>query len=800
MEKLQLSIRTIMSIVVGLMGLLGLALAITSGELHSRLAFDNQRTALIELVKLKSGSVLDALKNTSRDLGLALQRSREFREALKKKDSLSLTLQLDNQFHQYFVTAEIIRLEKLILFDPQFRSIAASTEGGNLITDSVVCPALLKHARQRQGAQRFRVISDLCLIGKRPYHSVIVPVGGLRLQGYLEIITEPSVNLRSIEKSLGMPVNISSPDGDTLFISDTWQKPVEDKNSLIAMYRLKTGLDETALNIGVKQDIKPLNDSIQQTRLLVILIAGIITLLAALVSLWVLRKTSLNPLHELTHQLRRLHGDRKRLSEKVTVAGTSEIRELATNFNAMTGELDSLYQTLEKMAFTDSLTQLPNRNLFHERLEEDVNHDIHESPRFALLLMDLNRFKVVNDTLGHHVGDLLLKQVGMRLQQALRDTDRLSRIDPSTLDDGQKERMVARLGGDEFSAILPKTDNIEAVSVVAQKLIEAMQPAFSVDGHKLVIGISIGIALYPEHGPDMHTLMRRADVAMYHAKKLGQGFAFYESQQRNYNVQHLSLEHDLRTAITHDQFVLHYQPMVNMQDRTLDSAEALLYWQHPERGLLSPDEFIPLAEQTGHITALTSMVINQALADCAEWQRNGISCAVSVNLSPLNMHDKKIVGMISSALTEWQLPAEKLILELTESAVMWDPQAALESLNLLDAMGVRLSIDDFGTGYSSLTLLKKMPVDHIKIDRGFIKDLMTNPNDEAIVMSTIVLAQHMGLVVIAEGVENLAVWNRLKNAGCNIAQGYMISKPLDIEAFRLWLDETEWKHNNLDQS
>lgn len=793
MKTPQLSIRTIMSLVVTLMGLISLALAIGSGELHNRLAFDNQRGYLIELVRIKSDSVLNDLKNTSRDLGLSLQRRTEFRDALKKKDYSSLTLQLDNQFHQYFVTAEVIRLEKLVVFDSSFTPIAESTEGGNIVRGATTCPSLLKHAQQRLGAERFRIISDVCLIGGNPYHSVIVPVGGLRLSGYLEIITDPSINLRTIENSLGMPVKISSMGGRVLFTSKDWQESAANENSLIATHKLMADNNETALNISIKHNIKPLNDSIRKTRLLVIIVAGIIILIAALISLLILRKTSVNPLHELTRQVRKLHGDRKKLSEKVSVGGASEIRELATNFNAMIGELDSLYQTLEKMAFTDSLTQLPNRNLFHERLEKGVNHDTTESAHFALLLMDLNRFKIVNDTLGHHVGDILLQQVGMRLQQALRDTDLLSRIDPKSLDEYEREHMVARLGGDEFSAILPEAGNKEAIAIVAQKLIEAMQPAFTIGSKKLVIGISIGIALYPEHGIDMHTLMRRADVAMYHAKKLGQGYAFYESQQRDYNLQHLNLEHDLRAAITEDQFVLHYQPMVNMQSRTLACAEALLYWQHPERGLLPPNEFIPLAEQTGHITALTTMVINQALADCAEWQRDGVNCSVSVNLSPLNMHEKKIVSLISDALKEWQLPANKLILELTESAVMWDPQVALESLNQLDEMGVKLSIDDFGTGYSSLTMLKKMPVDHIKIDKSFVKDLITNQDDEAIVMSTIVLAQHMGLRVVAEGVEDLAVWNRLKNSGCDIAQGYMISEPLDIKNFRQWLDETEWK-------
>jgi predicted signal transduction protein with EAL and GGDEF domain len=782
-----------MGLVVGLMGLIGLVLAITSGEIHSHLAFNNQRDALIELVRLKSDTVLDTLKSTSLDLGLRLQRSQEFRDALNNEDHLSLTQQLNNQFHQHPGTAEVISLEKIILFDPQFRPVAESTEGKNLTQNSVACPSLLKRAQKRQGPQRLRVLSDLCLIGRHSYHSVIVPVGERRLRGYLEIITEPVVNLRTIEDSLGMPIKIYSADGSKLFVSDKWQEPEANKNDLIGMYKLKTTDGKTAVYISVKHNIEPLNVSIQQTRLFVILVAGIVTVVATLISFWVLRKTSLNPLNELTRQVRKLHSDRKQLGKKVMVGGTSEISELATSFNTMTGELNNLYQALENMAFTDQLTQLPNRNLFHERLKSDVNHGSPGAPHFALLLMDLNRFKVVNDTLGHQVGDQLLQQVGIRLQHALRDTDLLSRIEPASIDEYERDHMVARLGGDEFSAILPKTDSKEAAAVVARKLIESMQPAFTLDGHKFVIGISIGIALYPEHGTDMHTLIRRADVAMYHAKKLHQGYAFYESRQRDYNPQHLNLEQDLRKAIAEDQFVLHYQPMVNMQNRTLDSAEALLYWQHPERGLMAPDEFIPLAEQTGHITELTAIVVNQAMADCAEWQRDGVSCAVSINLSALNMHDKQIVNLISLALKEWQLPVDKLILELTESAVMWDPQAALESLNKLDAMGVRLSIDDFGTGYSSLSLLKKLPVDHIKIDKSFVKDFITNPNDEAIIVSTIVLAQHMGLTVIAEGVEELAVWNHLKTSGCDIAQGYMISKPLDIKSFRQWLEKTEWQ-------
>ena len=292
-----------MGLVVALMGMIGLSLAIISGEIHNRLAFDNQRTSLIELVRLESDSIFKELNSISHDLGLALQQDKEFRNALTNKDLPSLQKQLNNQFHQYFVTADVIRLEKIILFNPEFDVIAESTEGEALVENSIVCPALQQQAMKRIGAQRFRVISDLCLIKKRAYNSVIVPVGGLQLRGYLEIITEPAINLSKIENSLGMPVRVSSPTGNDLFTSDKWSGSEENNNALVATHKLVTVEGNTAISLSVKQNIKPLNESIQQTRFYVIIIAGIVTLLAALISLWVVRKTSLDPLLELTRQV-----------------------------------------------------------------------------------------------------------------------------------------------------------------------------------------------------------------------------------------------------------------------------------------------------------------------------------------------------------------------------------------------------------------------------------------------------------------------------------------------------------------
>jgi diguanylate cyclase (GGDEF)-like protein/PAS domain S-box-containing protein len=431
-------------------------------------------------------------------------------------------------------------------------------------------------------------------------------------------------------------------------------------------------------------------------------------------------------------------------------------------------------EALEHQALHDALTDLPNRTLLHDRLRQAILAAHRDSLPLALAVMDLDRFKEVNDALGHAAGDLLLQQVGMRLRRALRAAD-----------------TVARLGGDEFAVLLP-TANAEGATLAASKLLHALEQPFIVEGQSLVVGASVGIALCPEHGEDAETLLRRADVAMYVAKRTGSGCATYTLEHDQHSRGRLALVGELRQAIEHDVLVLHYQPLIDLDTRRTTCLEALVRWQHPRHGLLLPDQFIPLAEQTGLIKPLSPWVLNAALRQCQGWRAAGLDVLVAVNLSMRNVHDAQLPDTIAELLKTWDLDPRWLTVEITESAVMADPPRAMEILTRLRAMDVRIAIDDFGTGYSSLSYLRRLPVDVLKVDKSFVRDMATNESDATIVRSVIDLGHDLGLRVIAEGVEDEATWHLLAVLGCDGAQGNYLSRPLPPADLFRWMHESPW--------
>ncbi len=433
-------------------------------------------------------------------------------------------------------------------------------------------------------------------------------------------------------------------------------------------------------------------------------------------------------------------------------------------------ELRQARDEAQRQALHDGLTGLPNRTLLRDRLQQAILVGDRDKSGVALLIMDLDRFKDVNDTLGHHTGDELLQQVGVRLRSALRASD-----------------TVARMGGDEFAVVLPLAGHAEDASRVAQTLVLALEQPFTLAGHAVSIGASVGIAMYPEHGSDVKTLLRHADVAMYVAKRGGSGHAVYQWEQDVHGPDRLSMIGELRAAIERDELILHYQPKVSLRTGRCDRVEALVRWQHPLRGLIPPDDFIPLAEQTGLIKPLTQWVLHAALRQCRAWQDSGLDISVGVNLSMRNLHDPDLVEQISHLLEVTGVRPASLKLEVTESALMTDPQRALGSLARLRAIGVEIAIDDFGTGHASLSYLKQMPVEEIKLDRSFVRDMCTDKNDYTIVRSTIELAHDLGLRVIAEGVEDQETWDLLVKLGCDLAQGYHMSRPLPAAELRTWL-------------
>jgi diguanylate cyclase (GGDEF)-like protein len=421
-------------------------------------------------------------------------------------------------------------------------------------------------------------------------------------------------------------------------------------------------------------------------------------------------------------------------------------------------------------ALHDPLTGLPNRELFADRVGQAIRSADRELHSAALLLLDLDRFKDVNDTLGHHHGDLLLGEVAARLTGTLRQVD-----------------TVARLGGDEFAVLLPDA-GAEGAASVADKLRTALHQPLVLDGVGIDLDASIGIAVYPDHGGDAAELLQHADVAMYAAKEAHAGFVVYDPALDQHSPRRLALLGGLRRALERDELVLHYQPKADVDTGRVLGVEALVRWQHPDHGLLGPGEFIPLAERTGLIHPLTRWVLDAALCQAAEWHRAGHRVSVAVNVSTRSLLDQGFPDQVAEQLSAWQVPASCLVLEITESAVMADPALALDVLGRLHELGVGLAVDDFGTGYSSMAYLKALPVDELKVDRSFVGHMVSSPSDAVIVRSTIDLGHNLGLRVVAEGVETRATWETLKRLGCDTAQGYLLGKPMPAAELEPWLE------------
>jgi len=428
-------------------------------------------------------------------------------------------------------------------------------------------------------------------------------------------------------------------------------------------------------------------------------------------------------------------------------------------------------EALQHQALHDPLTDLPNRPLLLKRIAEALLEDEQVRGGMALLMLDLDRFKEVNDTFGHQCGDQLLQQVGCRLSRAVSTA-----------------ATVARLGGDEFAVFLPSADEA-SVQLVASALSTALEEPFLVEAYPLQVEVSIGAALYPAHGIDPLTLLRRADVAMYTAKRAHRGYALYDARQDQFSPYRLALLGDLRKAIATHELRLYYQPKADLKTGLVYSVEALLRWQHPTHGFIPPDQFIPLAEQTGLIGPLTHWVVETAVQQCRRWLDGGLDLSVAVNLSMWNLRDASLPDTIAGLLTKYRVPPRFLCIEITESAVMGDAEHTLQVLNRLFALGVRIAIDDYGTGYASLSYLKHLPADELKIDRSFVQHMAENRADQAIVQSTVNMAHSLGQRVVAEGVEDQATWNMLVAFRCDIAQGFYLSRPVPAQDLEYWLDK-----------
>ena len=518
---------------------------------------------------------------------------------------------------------------------------------------------------------------------------------------------------------------------------------------------------------------------------------------------FVFRRYILRPIMSLSAGANRIANSI--FGDEIKVQGDTELTDLAADFNQMsenlelliadrdsaledlgelnielekrvqerTVELQALNVEIARQAMHDPLTELPNRTLLVERLKQNIYLARRKESHVAFLMLDLNNFKEVNDTLGHPQGDRLLLDVASRLPTALRQSD-----------------TVGRLGGDEFGIVLPETDAAQALQV-ARKILESLQPSFELAGHAVSIGASIGIALFPEHADDEASLIRYADIAMYEAKRSNGDPCVYDPDADNYTTARLALMNDLREAVENDELQLYFQPMVVLSTKKVHTVEALSRWEHPERGNILPEEFIPLAETSNLIGVISFWALEKSISNIARWKQQGADIMVSINLSARDLLNVELADHISRLCDKYDVDPDMLRIEISESVIMSNPEQVIEVINNPVLRQLKYAIDDFGAGYSSLSYLKKLPIDEVKIDRSFVLDMMQNAEDTSIVRSVIELAHNLGHKVVAEGVETEATLTQLELLGCDVVQGFYFSEAVTANALLDMIDKIE---------
>ena len=740
-----------------------------------KVQLDTGDRVLDRLLEQRSAQLAQAARVLAADFG--------FREAVLTGDADTAASALEN--HGSRIGASLMLLTGL-----DGRALAAHPAGGDAFAQRLA--RFIADAQARGAATGFQVVGDSV------FQLVVVPVMAPVPVAWVAIgFVVDEALVHDLKRVIGLDVSlVRGRELEAALVASTLPTDVDAAQLLAdAGHGMLVGGFEYA---GLVRDLDPLASERVFAVLQVSLeralepwerlyrewsgltVAATVAMLLA--SMW-MGRTIASPVTRLAEFARRV-----RVGEYAAppmVRREDEIGRLATAFALMTEAIASREARISELAYRDVLTGLPNRVQFVESLDRFVRSFGERGERLAVLTLDIDRFKLINDSLGHDLGDQVLQEVGRRLQHAgMRRRDLAQGLQ-------DEANACARLGGDEFAVLVPGADAV-AARVVAERIAALLEAPMNVQGQLVDVRASIGIALYPDHGNDAGELMRGADVAMYKAKQAHAGHAIYDPAHHGRNAARLSLLTELRQAVEGDELVLYYQPKHAFCSSAMLSVEALVRWVHPKRGFVPPMEFIPFAEQTGYIRAITLWVLERAVRQCAEWRRAGRAVHVGLNLSARDLLHPELPDQFRAMLEHHGCEARWITLEITESAVLDDPRKALATLERLHATGCQLSIDDYGTGYSSLSYLRQMPVQELKIDRSFVMNLTSRPGDELIVRSTIELAHSLGLVVTAEGVETEEILVRLGELGCDLAQGYFVSRPVDAAGLEAWMDHSPW--------
>jgi diguanylate cyclase (GGDEF)-like protein len=743
------------------------ARAAISGELNTG------ERVFLRLLSQNNANLDQATRVLSADYG--------FRSAVASGDRETVQSALANN-------SERIQASLALFTDAQFALKASTVPDANHFLASVQRYA---HQSLSGGAQQ----NQIEVIDGQPYQIVAVPVRAPAVIGWVGMgfkidrqLLQDMHNLSGLEVALllrqsdgGWRVAVANM-APHLWpaVSTGWEKPQSNGDTPGAALRV-AGVEYSAHPVilpgapgqppttalllrSVDEALAPY----QQLKLTLLLLTAVGVIVFGLGSLIMARRI-ITPLRVLSSSARRLErGDYGAEVRANVQAG--EIGELAQSFETMRQAIQVREGEIRRLAYQDSLTDLPNREQFRHDLRQAIARTNEDGVPCAVLLLDLDRFKHVNDVLGHRFGDRLLRAVAERLRHdALSDKD-----------------VLARLSGDEFAVLLQATD-AHAAYPVSQRILASFERPITLDDHTVDLGAGIGIASSPDHGLDADTLLSRAEVAMYAAKQQQSGTVIYHPGLDSTSEESLTMLSELRYAVDHNQMRLFLQPKIDVRSGVVLGAEALVRWEHPERGMIPPMRFIPFAEQTGFVRVLTMWMIEQVAQMSHALTAQGMRMKLAVNLSTRDLMDQDLPAKLEAVLQRYAIDPALLVLEITESAIMDDPQRALQTLNRLHAMGMKLSIDDFGTGYSSLAYLKRLPVDELKIDKSFVMNMESDLQDAKIVHSTVDLAHNLGLTVVAEGVESAKSWKLLAGLSCDEVQGFFIAKPMPSHQFAQWV-------------
>jgi diguanylate cyclase (GGDEF)-like protein len=699
-----------------------------------------------------------------------------FRQAIATGDSPTIASVLHN--HGSRIQASV-----MMLVSPDNRLVADSLHPGN--RRPFPHPDLIRTAQQHGTASSIMVIDD------NLYQVVVLPVLTPDPIGWVAMgFLIDNAFLGDLRALMGLHVSFVGQNADgqwKVLATSRAPKDVDDPLAVLAGREglsrpplLLDGFDTTvtampgsdAVKFVLQRSVTDGMEPLDRLKSLLVLLT-VASISASIIGSIVLARRITQPLAELTQFAKRVRdGD---YSGRIELTRGDEIAALATSFNHMLEGIAAREAEVLRLAYEDTLTGLPNRAMFNNLLAQAVQAYRQADTPVSVLVMDLNRFKYINDTLGHDAGDLLLREVARRLRNAVRESD-----------------TVARLGGDEFGILL-RTGSADRALFVARMIEAVLEEPIDIDGQPVDVGSSIGIARCPADGDEPSVLLRHADIAMYSAKHQKSGVAVYEARFDKHGAEQLSLLSDLRKAIADNQLKLHYQPKVDLRRGRVAGVEALVRWEHRERGMIPPSEFIPFAEQTGVIREVTRWVIPEAIRQCGAWLSEGLALSISLNVSARDLLDGELPELFTAATQRFGVPPDMVIVEVTESALVEDPQRAQETMRDLKLLGLRLSIDDYGTGYSSLAYIQRLHCDELKVDRTFVTHISGRERDAAIVRSTIDLGHSLGLTVVAEGVEDERSMSVLKELGCDMAQGFGICLPLPPRKLTEWIATCEWK-------